>query len=335
MAYLSVFIASVIVSAILAYGVRYLSLKLKIQDWPKEPRKIHKSPIPLLGGLAMYLAFFGMSFALLYLGVLTVALARPLFWLFAAATIIMVGGFLDDKYSLLPKIQIIFPLAAVFLALYGGVRINLITNPFGGILPLGLAASLILSFIWLLTMTYTTKILDGLDGLVSGVGALCALTIFLFTTLTDFKEAGIPYVALALAGSFVGFLFLNRYPAKIFLGEGGSIFSGFILGALAIMTGAKIAITLMVLALPLVDLLVVVIKRAYRKKSIFSGDRLHLHYFLVDKGWKPQRVAYLYWAFAAILGLASIFLPSIIKIFFLFFVITTFFFLDLLWFKEK
>lgn len=331
MIYLTILFASVIISIILTYGVRFLAFRFEICDAPKEPRKTHPAPVPLLGGLALYLSFFGVIAALFFIKILPVNLILPVKWLFGSGAIIMFGGFLDDKYSLPPKFQIIFPFAAVLLAIYGGVRINLITNPFGGILHLGFAASFILSFLWLLIIAYTTKILDGLDGLASGIGALGALTIFLFTIFSDFKEPGLSYIALPLAGSFAGFLFLNRYPAKIFLGEGGSVFAGFILGSLAILTGAKIAVTLMVLALPLIDLMAVIIKRFLKKRRIWKGDRLHLHYLLVDRGWKPQNVVYLFWGLSALLGLASIFLPSGWKIISLAVVFAIFFAIDLFW----
>lgn len=334
MQYLIILFSSIIAGAVLAFAVRHLASFLKIQDLPGEPRKTHKRPVPLLGGLALYLSFFGVIAAFFYLKILPTGLVLPLKWLFFSATIIMVGGFLDDKYILPPKVQILFPLLAIILALLGGVRIHLITNPAGGILSLGFAISLILSFFWLLTITYTTKILDGLDGLVSGITALGAFTIFLFTTLTDFKEPGISYVALVLAGSFAGFLFLNFYPAKIFLGESGSSFAGFILGSLAIMTGAKIAVTLMVLALPLIDLAAVIIKRLIKKKSIFKGDRLHLHYLLVDRGWKPQNVVFLFWGLSAVLGLVAVFLPSWEKVFALVAVGAIFFLIDIFYFKK-
>lgn len=335
MIYFAILITSVLASIAASFGVKYLAGRLKIQDLPNYPRKLHKHPVPLLGGLALYLSFFGIVAALFYLKILPENFLRPLFWIFISGTIIMIGGFLDDKYDLPPKAQIIFPLLSVCLALYGGIRINLITNPLGGILHLGLILSLAMSFFWLFIIIYTTKILDGLDGLVSGIVSLGGLGIFLFSTLSNFKEGGIAYIALAVAGVFAGFLFLNRYPARIFLGEGGSLFAGFVLGGLAIMTGAKIAVTLMILALPMVDFFAVVIKRLIKKKSIFSGDRLHLHYLLVDRGIKPQNVVYIYWALAAVMGFVSIFLSSEAKIIILGAMLIIFFLIDIFLFKDK
>lgn len=329
------FVASAISAYILSLIVRRLALKLKIADFPAIGRKQHGRAVPLLGGLAPFTAFFSVSFAAVYIGILPIRFFQPLFWLFIASCLIMVGGFLDDKYNLRPKWQILFPIIAIFLAIAGGIRVEFITNPAGGILFLSTGLSLAVSFLWLLMISYTTKILDGLDGLVGGTAIFGAITIFLFATLSDFKEPSLSLLALILAGAFLGFLALNHYPAKLFLGEGGSVFSGFILGGLAIMTGAKIAVTLMVIALPLIDLLAVVIKRAKRGRPLLSGDRTHLHYLLVDSGWKPQNVVYLFWGLSAAMGFVAVFLPSGWKIASLIFIFILFFAVDLLWFKEK
>ncbi len=345
MPYLAVFILTAIFSFLLTVAVRAFAMRSKILDAPAGQRKHHAGAVPLLGGLAPYASFFGVTFFLFYLKIIPATAGYLLGWLLFSSTIIMIGGFFDDKYSFPPKFQIWFPLIAIIIAIFGGIRIHLITNPYGGIISLSLALSSILSFFWLLIVTYTTKILDGLDGLVSGTVLIGALTIFLFTTLSNFKETGLSYAAIVLAGAFAGFLILNFYPspfrrgfagqAKIFLGEGGSLFSGFILGGLAIMTGAKIAVTLMVLSLPLIDLAAVVLKRFLKRKPIWKGDRLHLHYLLVDRGWKLQNVVYLFWGLSAVLGLSSVFLPSVWKIISLAFISMIFFAVDLFWFKEK
>ena len=336
MIYLLIFIASVTLSLILTLIIRRVSLHFKIQDAPNKKRKKHKKSIPLLGGIAPFLAFFSVISALFYFGILPPSLFKPILWLLIASTILMVGGFLDDKYVLPPKLQIIFPLLAILIVLYGGIRADVLTNPLGGVIKLSFLASLGISFFWLLIITYTTKILDGLDGLVSGIIPLGALTIFLFTTFTDFKEIGLSYIAIVLAGAFIGFLFLNFYPAKIFLGEGGSLWAGFILGGLAILTGAKIAVTLMVLALPLIDLGVVVLRRIIiQKKSPFIGDRAHLHLILVDRGWRPQSVVYLFWVLAGLMGVVSIFLPSVLKVIVLVCILFIYFWTELFFFKEK
>jgi len=333
--YILIFLLSVVLSFFLALIIKKIASHYKIEDYPDDLRKRHKKPVPLLGGVGLFLSFFIIIFFLYFLNLLSYEMMRLLLWLFIASFVIIVGGVLDDIFSLNPKIQIIFPLIAISLVLFGGVRVGIITNPYGGILNLGIFTSLIISFFWLFTITYTTKILDGLDGLVSGIVILGAGSIFLFTTITNFKEQGLSFLSLVLAGVFIGFLFLNKYPAKFFLGESGSLFSGFILGSLAILTGAKIAITLMVLALPLIDFLSVILKRFFLKnKSIFKGDRMHLHFLLVDRGWKPQNVVFLFWGVSGVLGIVSIFLPSILKVLILSLVILIFFVIDIFFFKD-
>lgn len=336
MLYFIIFTISLALGLLLTLIIRKLAIYFKIQDSPGEKRKKHKKPVPLLGGTAPFLAFFSVIFALFYFQILPFGLNKPIFWLFIASAIIIVGGLLDDKWKLKPKFQIIWPILAILIVLYGGIRANIITNPLGGVIHLGLWASLGISFFWLLIITYTTKILDGLDGLVSGIVPLGALTIFLFTTFTDFKEPALAYIALILAGVFLGFLFLNFYPARIFLGEGGSLWAGFILGSLAILTGAKIAVTLMVLALPLIDLGVVILRRVFiHKKSPFIGDRGHLHFILVDRGWKPQNVVFLFWGLAGLMGIVSVFLPSVIKVIALAVILFVYFWTELFFFTKK
>ncbi len=145
---------------------------------------------------------------------------------------------MDDKYNLAPQQQIIFPLLAIALLIFGGVGIERISNPFGGQIDLDSFAFISqgLLIVWALGMMYTTKLLDGVDGLVSGVGAIGALVIFLFTLTTRYFQPDIALAAVLLLGSLSGFLIFNWHPAKIFLGEGGSLLIGYILGVLAIIS---------------------------------------------------------------------------------------------------
>jgi UDP-GlcNAc:undecaprenyl-phosphate GlcNAc-1-phosphate transferase len=308
-----IFIFSAGISFVAAMMMKKIAAHFKIVDKPAGERKRHEKPVPLLGGVAPFAAFFIAVAALYFAGQIPANLIIPIGGLFIASSIIMAGGFLGDKIFLAPKYQLIAPFLAITIAVVSGVRVHLITNPAGGVIQLAAIASIPLSFFWLFFISYATKILDGLDGLVGGTTVLGAGAIFLFTTFSEFKELSLANLALALAGAFFGFLLLNFPRAKIYLGEGGSIFAGFILGSLAIITGAKIAVTLMVLALPIIDLVAVMIKRAMKSKSIFSGDRLHLHYWLVDKGWKPQWAAAVFWTVSAVLGVISIFLPPSLK----------------------
>lgn len=294
--------------------IKVFAIKVGVIDKPKEDRKIHQKETPLLGGMAIFLSFF----IVLYL-VRDQLLAgnlefRHWFGFFIGACFLMLGGFLDDKYNLKARYQIIWPLLAAISIIMGGVNIEKITNPFGGYLYLQFFSPIII-FIWLMGMMYTTKLLDGIDGLVTGVTTVGGAIIFLFTMTATYFQPDIGIAALILVGSCLGFLILNWYPAKIFLGEGGSLLLGYILGVLAIISGGKIAITLLIMGIPILDVAWTIIRRWREGKNPFKfADRKHLHFRLFDLGLNQRQIVALYCAFALIFGLSAVFLQSIGKI---------------------
>jgi UDP-GlcNAc:undecaprenyl-phosphate/decaprenyl-phosphate GlcNAc-1-phosphate transferase len=304
-----------------------LAEKFNIMDNPGPDRKLHEEAVPLLGGVAIFLSFF--IFAWLFRYYLLTGNLEPHHWLgvFAGALIIIIGGMLDDKFSLPPKLQFIFPLLAALAVAAGGVGIEKMSGFSGGLVYLNNIKFPILEWggkmhffvliadsftiLWLLGMMYTTKLLDGLDGLVSGMAAIGAFIIFLFTMTTKYYQPDIGLAALMLAGAALGFLILNWHPAKIFLGEGGSLLLGFLLGVLAIISGGKIAIALLVMGIPILDTAWTIIRRIAAGKNPFKiSDRLHLHHRLYDMGLGHKKTVLLYYAFASFFGLAGLFLQS-------------------------
>lgn len=323
--YFFIFALSIFFTAIFTVLVKILTKKLDIVDRPGQERKIHLFETPLLGGLAIFLAFFLMLY-LVRDGLLSGNLEAG-HWLgfFAGAFFLIIGGALDDKYSLRPGQQFIFPLLAVVSLILGGVSIEKITNPLGGFIYLGgWSAALIAA--WLLGMMYTTKLLDGVDGLVTGVSGIGALIIFLFTMTTKYYQPDIGLAALVLAGVCFGFLLFNWHPAKIFLGEGGSLLLGYLLGVLAIISGGKIAIALLVLGIPILDVAWTIIRRARAGVNPFRfADRRHLHFRLLDLGLGQKKTVLIYYFFAATFGLSALFLQSIGKVYaFLFLIVLMF-----------
>ena len=160
-------------------------------------------------------------------------------------------------------------------------------------------------------MMYTTKLLDGVDGLVSGVSAIGAFVIFLFTMTAKYYQPDIGLAALILSAACFGFLVFNWHPAKIFLGEGGSLFLGFILGALAIISGGKIAIALLIMGIPILDVVWTIIRRLAAGNNPFRfADRRHLHFRLLDAGLGPRKTVLTYYGFSLLFGLAALFLQS-------------------------
>ncbi|HNP74859.1 MAG TPA: MraY family glycosyltransferase [bacterium] len=297
------FVGSLTLALILVPIVKKLAWHLGIIDRAgTKERKIHSTDKPLLGGLAVFISFF-VIIGFIYWngwGNFSRISSDYLLAIFSGSILIMIGGILDDKFNLKPWQQIIWPLLATLVVLSAGIKIGYVTNPLGGpsnsIIYLIPTVGWLISFAWLMGMMYTTKFLDGLDGLAAGIGIIAALIIFILSLNWDVPLSGTGIMALALAGALVGFLFFNWQPAKIFLGEGGSIFIGFMLGVLSIISGSKIATTLLVVGLPAMDVGWVFIQRLVRGESPFShADRKHLHYRLVDLGFSSKgAVLFLY-----------------------------------------
>jgi UDP-GlcNAc:undecaprenyl-phosphate GlcNAc-1-phosphate transferase len=332
MHYLIYFIFSSFLSFALTFFAIKIAPRFGLIDNPGDERKIHSIAMPLFGGIAVFSAFFLtilLSSRYLFIGNLK---AHHWLGVFGGALLLMIGGYFDDKYKLGPKIQIIFPFLAILAVIAGGVEMAKITNPFGGFFSLDSwripvfrfggsiwyfsVISDIFIFLWLLGMMYTTKLLDGLDGLVSGVTFIGSLIIFLFTVTTRYYQPDIALAALILAGSALGFLFWNWHPAKIFLGEGGSLLLGFLLGVLAVISGGKIAIALLVMGLPILDVLWTIIRRVIKGNNPFkAADKKHLHFRLLDVGLSQRQAVLVFYAFSGFFGLSALFLQGLGKLY--------------------
>lgn len=345
---LFIFILTFLLSVWVTGAVRRVALRWRFVDTPDTfgGRKSHSLPVPLFGGVAIFVSFFIAVLFLYFKGILPGGYvhSRHLLALFIGGAILIVGGILDDKFNLRPKIQIIFPVLAAVVAVIGGIHFTEIRNPFGGMIDLGirnyelgikdlkfafLFPADAFSFLWLLGMIYTTKLLDGLDGLASGVAAIAAILIGALALRPELNQPQIVVFSLALAAVLGGFLVWNFHPARIFLGEGGSTLTGFLIGALAIAAGSKVATTLLVLGVPLLDVFSVILKRARAGKRITEGGREHLHFRLLDAGLSHRMAVLVYYFFAALFGGASWFLNTglkavaLIALFFLFLVVAT------------
>jgi len=315
-------IASFLLSIALTILVRKLAWRFNIVDKPGD-RKIHKQSIPLLGGMAIFSAFF-LTLFFCQNQILSGEL-EPAHWIgfFIGAIFLMIGGLLDDKYDLTPSRQIIFPTLAIIAVIIGGVGIEKVTNPLGGLFYLdqlsfsifGLGQFMLLAdgftVIWLLSMMYSTKLLDGLDGLVTGVCGIGGVIIFLFTMTTKYYQPDIALASLVFASVCFGFLIFNWHPAQIFLGEGGSLLLGYILGVLAIISGGKIAIALLVMGIPILDLFWTILRRLMKRKNPFRfADRAHLHHRFLDLGISQRQTVLIFYFLAIAFGGSGLFFQS-------------------------
>lgn len=324
------FCSAFLLSFFLTPMVRAIMLRFDITDKPvKNSRKIHKTPIALGGGIAIFISFAIMvAIARFGLGDLgSEVITRHIIGLILASSVLIVGGLLDDIFTFTAKYSIIFPLVATFLMIAVGVGPEIITNPFGGTIDLyqfqfelpGLGTVVwfadLIVFLWLMGMMMTTKLLDGLDGLVSGVVGIGSIMIFFLSMQSLWYQPEVALLALLFAGVLGGFLIWNWHPAKIFLGEGGSTMLGLILGTLAIISGGKIATTLLVMAIPIFDILRVMFRRAKNNKPLFRGDSNHLHFQLIHSGLSQTQAVLLFYAISLLFGLTTLFLQSSQKLF--------------------
>ncbi|PLX28549.1 hypothetical protein C0581_01845 [Candidatus Parcubacteria bacterium] len=347
--YFGYFILTFSISLFVTFLVAVVMRRIGVVDKVKQSaRKIHKRTVPLAGGLAVFVStFFVIGLILITGGFFEYDIVpRNLLGLFLGGLILMIGGFLDDKYNLRPRYQILFPVVASFAVIGFGVGPHIITSPFGGTFDLtqwkisidGLGTWVILAdilvFFWLMGMMFTTKFLDGLDGLVAGITSIGAFIIFFLALQDQWFQPDVAMLSIIFAGAMLGFLVWNWHPAKIFLGEGGSLFAGFMLGSLAIISGGKIATTLLVVAIPVLDLIRVIVRRIQKKKPVYVGDNEHLHFRLLKSGFNQKQAVLLLYTIALLFGVSALFLQSSQKLIALIFL----FILMLLvgaWFSKK
>ena len=303
--------------------VKRLATQKRILDFPTSPRKIHTQPIPLLGGVAVYLAFLVTALLYLWLGKPDFHVVPVKFFLaiFAGSLILIIGGALDDKYNLPPKFSWLFPALAALVVVGSGIGVGItyLTNPFGNPINIGfklfaLPFSFYVMWLWIMGMVYTTKFLDGLDGLAAGIAFIGGATLFALSLTAKINQPITATLAAIFCGSLLGYLFFAFFPAKIFLGEGGSTFVGFTLGVLAIILGAKIATALLVMGIPILDVAWVIVRRLWYKNSPFKADRQHLHFRLLDIGFSQRQAVLILYGISAVFGFTAVFLQSMGKL---------------------
>jgi len=324
------FLAAFILSSLLTPRIKRLALKYKIVDNPSKERKIHTSPIPLLGGASVIISFLSVVAVSSAVGWMNDGIIEvgQIVGIVLGSCVLMIGGYLDDKYELSPGKSFMFPVLASLVAVMSGIAIKYVTNPFiAGSGPYGRALFYfewvdlsfisfagLFSFLWILGMIYTTKFLDGLDGLVTGIGSIGAIILFIVSLFWDVPMSATSILCLIMTGSLLGFLIYNFHPAKIFLGEGGATWVGFMLGVLAIISGGKIATALLVMGLPILDVVWSITRRLVAGKHIYTADRKHLHFRLLDSGLSHRKTVLLLYLVSLIFGVSSLFLQSSDKV---------------------
>ena len=310
---LLIFTVSVATAALLTPLARWLSFRWGVVAVPGG-RRLHPGPMPKLGGLPIYGAF--------WVGVgLTYWLRPPqgedahlLTGILLGSLVAFGGGLLDDFREQPAWSQFAVQFLCTAVAVHYQVFLEVFTNP----LPNGDEVRIwpwlvpLITLFWISGMMNTINWLDGLDGLAAGVGTIAAL-IFAWHSY-NLGQTSIALIALALAGALMGFLPFNFWPARIFLGSAGPYFLGYALATLAIIAPAKIATALLVMAVPIMDVAWQIIDRLRRGQSPFRGDRGHLHFRLSDGGLPTRPIVLSYYALALAFGLVAIFAPGLWKL---------------------
>jgi UDP-GlcNAc:undecaprenyl-phosphate GlcNAc-1-phosphate transferase len=327
MSFLILFLLATGLAAAITRPLKKLAFDLKVLDIPSAPRKIHKAPTPLLGGLGVYLSFVAALIFYLIFGHpdFNIVPVRFFLGIIFGGLILVAGGIFDDKLQLPPKILWMFPAFASLAIVWSGIGVGItqISNPFGSPIFIGynfeflifnFQLSAVLVWLWMMGMIFTTKLLDGLDGLCSGIGLIGSLTMFALSLTAKVNQPITASIAIIFAGCLLGFLFYNFNPASIFLGEAGSTLIGFMLGVLAIILGAKIATALLVMGIPILDVAWAIARRVFYHHSPFSGDRQHLHFRLLDIGLSQKQAVLVLYAISAIFGGVAVSLQSMGKL---------------------
>ena len=292
--------------------VRRFAFKIGAIDIPKDNRRMHKKPTPRIGGLAI---IFGFTVA-------TLCFAQPsrqLYGTLAGAAIIAVMGVIDDCKNLPAKLKFVIQIIAALVVVFAGDIIfdvfsipNFLSDIPFWVLPEWLSVTL--TVIWIVFITNAVNFIDGLDGLAAGVSAIMSISLVFISIRVG--EYSIAILGIALMGSCFGFLPFNFNPAKIFMGDTGSTFLGFMLATLSIQGVFKsyavisFAVPLLILGLPLFDALFAMIRRILRGQSPMTADRGHLHHRLVDMGFSQKQTVFILYAISGVLGITAVLLAE-------------------------
>jgi UDP-GlcNAc:undecaprenyl-phosphate GlcNAc-1-phosphate transferase len=311
--FLALFLIAIALTLLLTPIVRALALKVGAVDRPSQ-RKIHKNIVPRFGGLSIFLSFvMAVAFALVYAKSFGIKLSGKeilaLQGILYGATLITILGLFDDLKGVPALAKLVGQIAASSVAVYFGAQILFVSTPFAKIVMLGVWA-IPVTVMWMVAITNAINLIDGLDGLASGITFIAAVTLFIVAIKMGQMDSAI--LLAGLAGTALGFLRYNFFPASIFLGDSGSLLFGFLLASASIVGVLKstlviaLIIPIVVLGIPIYDTATAIIRRAITKRPIFEADKKHLHHRLLKAGFNQRQVVILIFIACIILSLAAL-----------------------------
>lgn len=303
-------IVALVVSLVSTPVAKNLAYRMGAVDVPKDNRRMHKQPIPRMGGLAIFFGFI--LSALIFLD-----MTPQLRGMLLGAVIIVVLGIFDDIYSLRAMFKFVVQIVAALVAVLSGNIVQSISNPnvFSADLYWNLGILAVpFTVIWIVAITNAVNLIDGLDGLACGVSTISSMTLLVIALVVS--EGQVAILMAALAGACMGFLPYNMNPAKIFMGDTGSTFLGFVLAVVSIQglfkfyTIISFAVPFLMLGLPIFDTAFAFIRRIAHGQSPMSPDRSHVHHRLIDMGFSQKQAVAVLYIISAILGLSAVVLTT-------------------------
>lgn len=303
--YLLPLIVAVFISFSTTPLVRKLAFKVGAVDIPKDNRRVHKEPMPTMGGLAIYLSV--MVTAIIFLPI-----DKTLLSIIVGGTLIIISGIIDDISIMSAKLKLVFQITAAMVLIWGGVRIDTITNPFSStnvVLNLGYL-SIPITIFWIVGIINTLNLIDGLDGLSAGVAMISSLSLMFVAG--KFGLTSIIIISATVAGACLGFLPYNFNPAKIFMGDTGALFLGFMMAVISIEGVMKsvatiaIVVPIMILGVPIFDTTFAIFRRLLSGQSIISADKGHLHHRLLERGFSHKKTVLILYGISAFFGIFAV-----------------------------
>lgn len=303
-------VAAMLIAFVTTPVVKSLAERVGAVDVPKDGRRMHDHPIPRMGGLAIFLGF-------LLSTLVFVPLSQSMRGMLLGAILIVILGIFDDIYALPALPKLLVQIAAALVAVFHGNVIQVISNPnllsgdpywvLGG-------WSIPVTVIWIVAITNAVNLIDGLDGLAVGVATISSLTMLVIAMLVS--DNVVALTTAALAGGCIGFMPYNHNPAKIFMGDTGSTFLGFVLATVSIQglfkfyTIISFAVPFLMLGLPLFDTCFAIFRRLAKGQNPMSPDRSHVHHRLIDMGFNQKQAVGILYVVSAILGLSAVVLTT-------------------------
>ncbi|ASK62135.1 undecaprenyl-phosphate alpha-N-acetylglucosaminyl 1-phosphate transferase [Virgibacillus phasianinus] len=291
-----------IVSLIMTPFVKKLAIRVGAVDQPNA-RKIHKNVMPRLGGLAIILSSL--------LGIVLFMPEPTTAWpIISGAIIITAVGVLDDLLELPAKVKLSGQVLAAIVSVAGGIQIEFITIPFGEKIEFDYLVSIPLTIIWIVGVTNAINLIDGLDGLAAGVSSIALLTIS--GMAISMGSTFVAIVGLIVLGSTLGFLFYNFHPAKIFMGDTGALFLGYMISVLAVVglfknvTIFSLIVPIIILGVPLLDTTFAIVRRMLKRQPLATADKFHLHHCLINLGYSHRQTVILIYAMSGYFSIAAI-----------------------------